>query len=198
MRRLLFLSRTRSPTCRRMMSSPAVTVDRVLPAGSDEKKLTLMWSDSTVTSFPYVYLLDNQPTAIGRRQKTTTKLASEVLPENIAFSPDRHVTITWTDARTSVYPISWLAERRQGVSNGLTGLPVKRKYWDAESFHERPKYDLRRLQTDDHTLLEMLLQLQSCGFVILENCGTQNEMRMELAKLVDGGIRPTYISGYVS
>ena len=194
LKRLFRFTRRRNLAWQQMTSYPAATVQRVLPSHVDEKKLVLSWSDNTVTSFPYVYLLDNQPGTKGR-QVDSTELASEVQPQNIALSPNGHITVRWNNDKQSMYPISWLAERRHGTTNCMGGLSVKRKYWDAESFHERPKYDLGRLQTDDWYLLDMLLQLQSSGFAILINCGTSNETRMELAKLVDGGIRPTHYSG---
>lgn len=172
----------------RPLSSPTISQ---LTQGKQGVKI--LWSDQQITSFPYAYLRDNNPNAA----RPLSGSQREVLPEgNIVISPDSNeMIIRWDNGNDSVFPIGWLASRRQGTDY-FSWFSEGRKYhdWDAQAIDRTTKFEFEGLQSSEQTLLTMLQQLQSRGFALVVNAGTEGETAERFASLLDTVPRPTHYS----
>lgn len=169
------------------------TIARVLEQKSN---IEILWSDKKVTRFPYVYLLDNQPSAaVSRAQRAFHCLESELRPKETVLSRDSNtLAVRWQNGNQSVFPIEWLAERRYGTNKCSKWLTEERIHdeWDSKCIEEKPRFEFGLLQTNEELLLEMLQQLQSRGYALVVNAGKDRDTATKFAHLLDTVPRPSH------
>jgi gamma-butyrobetaine dioxygenase len=101
-----------------------VTAVKCTPA-----ELVLTWQNSTYSVYSALWLRDNDPAnrdaATGRRLKSLVDLPREPRLTAAESAPQGHLTLSWEDGATSVFPLRWLHafDRSLRIASRPTRLP---------------------------------------------------------------------------
>ena len=158
----------------------------------DDKELAIRWSDSRTSSLPYIYLRDNcqEPESFDQAAKQRVfnpafSIDLDIKAKQVDTSEGgQQICITWPDGHRSRFSSSWLAEHVEGMAPETPRLPIERRYWKSDYYESMPQFDFKKLISDDGGLLEFLLQMDSCGLVLVDNMGTESNQLQKFCNLI--------------
>lgn len=169
-------------TASRLPSSP--DQETISSVQLQDRDLKVVWSNNSTAVLPYIYLRDNcqEPESFDQSAKQRVFNPAFVVDLNIkATQADtseggEQLCITWPDGHRSRFSSSWLVEHSQGMAAETPRLPIEQKYWKS-GYHSSmltARFDFEKLMSDDGSLLEFLLQMDSCGLALVDNVGTES------------------------
>jgi gamma-butyrobetaine dioxygenase len=155
--------------------------------------LELRWPDGRTTSYPYIWLRDNCPSAFHPQteERTLDLLAIEPEPRPAsAEATDSAVTIRWAgDGHVSHFPLAWLAAHVPGetLEDPAAITPA---VWRSEHATAISRHRAAAILADDGALQAWLIDTARDGLSIVEGIAGEPNAGVELAERV-GFLRPT-------
>ena len=167
-------------------------LERIVAVHMKDRQLTVQWSNNRTTHLPYLYLRDNcqepeslDPSSKQRLFNPAFAIDKDIRAEQVDYD-GQQVCITWPDGHRSRFCSSWLLKNSEGVSieNELSRLPVDRRLWKADHYSSIARFDFDTVMKDDGSLLDLLLNLESSGLVMVEGVGTESQRVMQFCERI--------------
>ncbi|XP_071953132.1 gamma-butyrobetaine dioxygenase-like [Antedon mediterranea] len=126
---------------------------------------------------PFIWLRDNcrchscyQETA-GQKITLLKELDLDVYPLNVGMHDDQSITVEWSDAHKSQYPLKLLKDVKFPASlNPLDGIDLR--YWGSEMTRDKiPTFSFNDVISDESRLYSWLESLHTHGICILNGLG---------------------------
>ncbi len=150
----------------------AITISKVSKNGSS---LNVEWSDGEISSFNYMWLRDNCPTAHDKdsrhRMFNILEFSQDINPKNYNVNEEGKLEIEWSEGNhTSYYDPKWLRENCYTIKN-------KNKYispyhlWDSSLQNDIKSIhiDYDEIISSDEGLIKWLDLLHNKGIAIVKN-----------------------------
>ncbi len=150
----------------------AITISKVSKNGSS---LNVEWSDGEISSFNYMWLRDNCPTAHDKdsrhRMFNILEFSQDINPKNYNVNEEGRLEIEWSEGNhTSYYDPKWLRENCYTIKN-------KNKYispyhlWDSSLQNDIKSIhiDHDEIISSDEGLIKWLDLLHNKGIAIVKN-----------------------------
>tara|TARA_B100000700_G_scaffold322790_1_gene425110 strand:+ start:2078 stop:2647 length:570 start_codon:yes stop_codon:yes gene_type:complete len=148
--------------------------------------LEVEWSDGQKSTFNYLWLRDNCPTAHDKdsrhRMFNILNVSTNLNPKNFNINKEGKLEIEWSEGEhTSYYDLNWLRENCYTLKN-------KKKYnspyklWNAslQNNLESIKIDHNEILNSDKGLIKWLELLHHNGIAIVKNSPTENKSALPL------------------
>jgi len=152
--------------------------------------LNLCWPDGKQSSFPYIWLMDNDPAGLhpDTKERVTDLLTMPRAEAAVLDGPDIHVT--WREGGEARFPLSYLAAHIPG--DGLADpAAVPAHTWTADlGAAGVPRHTAEAITRDDTALLHWLKDTAAYGLSIVEGVEPTSGAGLELAQRI-GFLRQT-------
>jgi gamma-butyrobetaine dioxygenase len=136
------------------------------------RALTVHWADHTTTTYPYLFLRDNDPAGFHPQTKERQFDLLSVSADLDARAPSNegdHVTIAWDDAAQSaptVLSADWLWEHRPG-RRAPDEADIEAEVWDGQFANRISKVMAADLISDDALFLSWLKNTKRSGLSVV-------------------------------
>lgn len=155
--------------------------------------LEVRWPDTRTTSYPYIWLRDNCPSAFHPQteERILDLLAVEAEPRPVsAEASDGAVTIVWSgDGHVSHFPLAWLAAHVPG-ERLQDPAAISPAIWRSEHATAICRHRAPAILADDTALQAWLTDVARDGLAIVEGMADDPDAVVELAERV-GFLRRT-------
>lgn len=147
----------------------------------------VQWSDQTISSFPSIFLRDNDPDELHPQTRERifdlTKVPFDIEPEHYSFEADR-LSITWPDKPVaSVYSSHWLSSHRPGhVRDHVSVIP--KSFWDATFSDSLPQFSASACEASKPQMFSMLSALKEFGLVIVNDLADEADAGTNFGELI--------------
>ncbi len=170
-----------------MRTDQSFDVPQIKDIKMGERSLSLTWSDSSMSTFHFLWLRDNCPTLLHPSTKhrvvETSEIPEDVRPSAARVATDGNgITIDWAhDAHRSTYTAQWL--RDHDYSNGARHRTPEIHLWNADSVRATlPQASYPALLTDDLAKAEFLEGFISHGVGILRDVPCEPGTVLDVAR----------------
>lgn len=168
-----------------------MNIDRV---DAHDHALAIQWLDGSTSSYPYLFLRDNDPAGFhpqtGERQFDLLSVPEDLKPVSVILEGDG-ISITWTGAETTVsrIPVTWLEAHRPG-QRAADAADVKAETWDGRFAAHIPRIAAKDLGSSNVLFLQWLLDTKRYGLSVVHGIDDDENAGVTLGERI-GFLRRT-------
>ena len=138
-------------------TAPGVSAPSIASVESDERGVTIAWSDDTCGRYLHFWLRENCPadasSLSGQRLLALADIPVDIRPKSVGAGGDT-VTIEWPDGHRSTFDGAWLRERSHSAGAKPPSLDVAT--WDASLDPEDLVVEFASAMEDDDALFDLI------------------------------------------
>lgn len=157
-------------------------------ASTGERALSLTWSDGKSSSFHYLWLRDNCPTALHPETQERIFDQLSVTPDiyPLSYSVENEcLTVDWSEGEhRSQFSAEWL--RKHAYSQDLKPTnQFRAQSWDAQFVNDVSGATYDELMADDTALLRWMKQLDQDGLIMVKSMPSTAQALDDIAHRID-------------
>ena len=160
-----------------------IAISKVSKNGSS---LNVEWNDGEISSFNYMWLRDNCPTAHDKdsrhRMFNILNVSQDINPKKYSLRPDGKLEIEWSEGdHTSYYDPKWLRENCYTLKNKHKYISPY-KLWDSslEKNLKSIRIDHDEIINSDDGLIKWLELLHYTGIAIVKNAPVEKNSALKV------------------
>jgi gamma-butyrobetaine dioxygenase len=161
---------------------------------SRARTVAIEWTDGSISEFPYLFLLDNDPSRFhpqtGERELDLLRIPGGIEAKSVALK-GADLVIDWASdvVVPTRIPVNWLDEHRPG-SRWRDPADVPAKTWGSGFELELPRGEVSALAADGRAFLDWLFETKRHGLSLVTGLADDEEVGVRLGERI-GFLRRT-------
>ncbi len=151
--------------------------------------LRVHWANGESSSYHYVWLRDNCPTArhkiVGEKLLDPLSIPLDIAPQRVQSTGDRLHIVWANDGHESNFDPAWLYANSY-ERNSRNSRRFQPTLWTTDQIRQHlPEMSYEAVMSDDEALLTWLRLLRQYGFTIIRQVPTERETVLKLAERIN-------------